>query len=84
MGVYITKIDKFGEKEKAEKKDRKAEYKDIEKREKEYYKYYRQETNLQIINNKEIDRYPDRGIFVDISNLDIFLRKPKNQKIGNA
>ncbi|MEM3875622.1 MAG: hypothetical protein QXP35_00930 [Candidatus Micrarchaeaceae archaeon] len=83
MGVYITKINKIGEKE--EKSDKKPDYKDIEKKEQEYYwKYHKEETNLQIINNKEIDRHPDPGIFVDISNLDSFLRRPEKQRIGNA
>ncbi len=93
MGVYITKINKIGEKE--EKSDKKLDYKDIEKKEQEYYwKYHKEETNLQIIhkeetnlqiiNNKEIDRRPDPGIFVDISNLDSFLRRPEKQRIGNA
>ena len=83
MGVYITKINKIGEKE--EKSDKKLDYKDIEKKEQEYYwKYHKEETNLQIINNKEIDRHPDPGIFVDISNLDSFLRRPEKQRIGNA
>lgn len=82
MGVYITKINKIGEKE---EKTKRTDYKDIEKREQEHYwKYYKEETNLQIINNKEIERRPDPGIFIDISNLDSFLRRPEKERIGNA